>query len=143
LEIFYSLGRQVPRTQTSGAVGFCIGDGTNEGKILVTVFLPFMGFPLLPRCFGAQSVNAQMPADQPVPWTDRNSLIAHAPLLEKARERGIGISIRWVIPSRDDGMPPITRNCRPIGIRTSLLGMRLIPLEYPTASALRDTAILP
>ena len=39
----------------------------------------------------AQTALAQAPADQPLPRTDQNSLIAHAQLLEKARKGGIDI----------------------------------------------------
>jgi lysophospholipase L1-like esterase len=48
------------------------------------------GFLLL-SCVYAQSFMPQVPADQPVPRTDRNSLIAHEQLLEKAAKGGIDV----------------------------------------------------
>jgi len=51
---------------------------------------------------GVQDAKAQIPADQPVPRTDRNSVIAHAQLLEKAKQgridiyfEGDSITRRW------------------------------------------------
>ena len=56
----------------------------------VTVFLAMMG-SLLPLCIGAQDLNPPTPAAQPVPRTDKDSLIAHTQLLEKAGKGGIDI----------------------------------------------------
>ncbi len=44
---------------------------------------------LLPFCVAVQ--NGTVPADQPVPRTDQNSMIAHSQLLEKAKKGGIDI----------------------------------------------------
>lgn len=72
-----------------------------KSKTVVPVFLAFTGLFLL-LCVGALDVHAQIPADQPVPRTDRNSQIAHAQLLEKARQghidiyfEGDSITRRW------------------------------------------------
>jgi lysophospholipase L1-like esterase len=46
---------------------------------------------LLPYCFATQAVMPQVPADQPVPRTDQNSMIAHAQLVEKAGKGGIDV----------------------------------------------------
>ena len=56
---------------------------------LIILFLASTGF-LVPFCFAAQAP-AQFAADQPLPRTDQNSLIAHAQLLEKAQKGGIDL----------------------------------------------------
>jgi lysophospholipase L1-like esterase len=63
-------------------------------QILIWVFLPFG--------VAVQGFAAQVPADQPAPRTDQNSLTAHAQLLEKARTgridiyfEGDSITRRW------------------------------------------------
>ena len=56
---------------------------------LVVLFMASTGF-LLSLCLAAQ-MPAPLPADQPVPRTDQNSLIAHAQLLEKAQKGGIDV----------------------------------------------------
>jgi lysophospholipase L1-like esterase len=65
------------------------------------LFLTSTGF-LLSFWVAAQGLPAQIPADQPVPRADQNSLIAHAQLLEKARKgvidvyfEGDSITRRW------------------------------------------------
>ncbi len=70
-------------------------------KIPVPAFLAFAGLALL-LCIAAPDARAQIPADQPVPRTDRNSLIAHGQLLEKAKQgridvyfEGDSITRRW------------------------------------------------
>lgn len=67
----------------------------------VTAFLAFAVLFLF-LCTGTPDVHAQIPADQPVPRTDRNSQIAHAQLLEKAKQgridiyfEGDSIARRW------------------------------------------------
>ena len=57
---------------------------------------------ILPFCIYAQGPMAKVPADQPVPRTDRNSLTAHSQLLEKAKKgvidiyfEGDSITRRW------------------------------------------------
>lgn len=57
-------------------------------KLLMFVWAS-AGF-LLPFYLAAQVI-ARVPADQPLPRTDQNSLLAHAQLLEKARKGGIDI----------------------------------------------------
>jgi lysophospholipase L1-like esterase len=47
--------------------------------------------PWADRFFGRTRGFASLPADQPVPRTDRNSLAAHAQLLEKAKKGGIDV----------------------------------------------------
>ncbi len=42
-------------------------------------------------CAGAQDPHPRIPSDQPAPRTDRNSLIAHTQLLDKAAKGGIDI----------------------------------------------------
>jgi lysophospholipase L1-like esterase len=61
-----------------------------KGKTLFTVSVAFSWF-FLSLCLEAPYVNAQIPADQLVPRTDQNSLIAHEQLLEKARQGGIDV----------------------------------------------------
>jgi lysophospholipase L1-like esterase len=58
-------------------------------KSLVALFLACVIF--LPFRLAAQRFMPAVPADQPVARTDPNSQIAHAQLLEKAREGGIDI----------------------------------------------------
>ena len=67
----------------------------------IPVFLISAGF-LLFLCTGDRFARAQIPADQPVERTDRNSQIAHAQLLEKAKKgridiyfEGDSITRRW------------------------------------------------
>ncbi len=67
----------------------------------VPAFLTFAGLFLLLGA-AATDVHAQIPADQPVPRTDRNSQIAHTQLLEKAKQgridvyfEGDSITRRW------------------------------------------------
>jgi lysophospholipase L1-like esterase len=72
-----------------------------KDKTPVAVFMALAGLFLF-LCLGSQYVNAQITADQPVPRTDPNSLIAHSQLLEKARQgridiyfEGDSITRRW------------------------------------------------
>lgn len=72
-----------------------------KNKKPVPIFPTLAGLFLL-LCIGAQNAKAQIPADQPLPRTDRNSLIAHAQLLEKAKQgrtdiyfEGDSIMRRW------------------------------------------------
>ena len=69
--------------------------------ILFAVFLMGAGI-VLPCVSRAQTVTPAIPADQPVPRTDQNSLTAHAELLEKAKKgridiyfEGDSITRRW------------------------------------------------
>jgi lysophospholipase L1-like esterase len=61
-----------------------------KDKTLVAVFMALAG-PFLFLCLGAQYLEAQITADQPVPRTDPNSLIAHSQLLKKAKQGSIDI----------------------------------------------------
>ncbi len=70
-------------------------------KAPVPTFPACTGLFLL-LCVGALNAHAQIPADQPVPRTDRNSQIAHTQLLEKAKQgridvyfEGDSITRRW------------------------------------------------
>lgn len=72
-----------------------------KSKALTPTFLAFTGLCLL-LCVGSLNAHAQIPADQPVPRTDRNSQIAHAQLLKKAKQgridiyfEGDSITRRW------------------------------------------------
>jgi lysophospholipase L1-like esterase len=72
-----------------------------KGKTPVPGWLIFTGIFLL-LFLGSLNVHAQIPADQPVPRTDRNSQIAHAQLLDKAKQgridvyfEGDSITRRW------------------------------------------------
>lgn len=58
-------------------------------SLLVLMFLAATG--LSPLSASAQTTAPAVAADQPVPRTDRNSLIAHAQLLDKAKRGGIDI----------------------------------------------------
>jgi lysophospholipase L1-like esterase len=72
-----------------------------KDKTLFAVFMALAG-PFLFLCLGAQYAKAQISADQPVPRTDPNSLIAHSQLLKKAKQgridiyfEGDSITRRW------------------------------------------------
>lgn len=72
-----------------------------KSKTLIPAFLAFAGLFLLP-CTATPDVYAQIPADQPVARTDRNSQISHVQLLEKAKQgridiyfEGDSITRRW------------------------------------------------
>ncbi len=77
------------------------GSKRMKSKVPVPGFLAFTGLFLF-LCIGTLDVHAQISADQPVPRTDRNSQIAHAQLLEKAKQgridvyfEGDSITRRW------------------------------------------------
>ncbi|HTY63982.1 MAG TPA: GDSL-type esterase/lipase family protein [Acidobacteriota bacterium] len=53
--------------------------------------ITFVGISALFPAFGSAQAIAPIPADQPVPRADQNSMIAHEQLLDKARRGGIDV----------------------------------------------------
>jgi lysophospholipase L1-like esterase len=90
------------RTASRPPLQFRASPGARQGAWeTVPIFLLLVSFFLL-LCIGSQDSYAQIPADQPVERTDRNSKIAHAQLLEKAKQgrvdiyfEGDSITRRW------------------------------------------------
>ena len=97
----------------------------NEFECTSSAFDSACGLTFFFRVIPRSDRSRIFPADQPVPRTDQNSLIAHEQLLEKPGEAA-STSISRVIPSPAAGALPITRSCWRIGSRTSSAGMRRI-----------------